>query len=49
MVAAVVTVCAEALVRAKFVKGGRVADLVVKNSRGSANIVETFYLPAEWT
>jgi hypothetical protein len=41
--------CAEALVRAKFVKGGRVADLAFKNTHISANIVETFYLPTEWT
>jgi hypothetical protein len=49
MVTALVTVCAEAVVRAKFVKGVRVADLAFKNAPSSANIVGIFYLPTEWT
>jgi hypothetical protein len=72
MVPAVVTVRAEALVRAEPVKASRaparqsksgsnglcqlicgqrfcINDLAFKNALSSANIVETFYLPTEWT
>jgi hypothetical protein len=42
MVAALVAVCTEAVVRAKFVKGRHVDDLAFKNTRSSANIVRTF-------